>query len=225
MSDVRICLVGASGLIGSQVIDAATGRSNMHLVAVARSELVLPKAARMEVLLGPTGQWGELIAAAQAQVLVCALGTTMARAGSPEAFRAVDHDLVLDVARKARSAGIAHLVLVSSVGASAMSRNFYLRVKGETEVALRTLGFTRLDILQPGLLLGRRQEQRPLERLGQLVAPLAGALALHGKWRRFRAIRGATVARTILALSAEKAPGAFVHEYDALNRAAQRLGE
>lgn len=202
---LRICLVGATGLVGSAVIAQAVGRDDVRVVAVARREAVLPPRARMEVLVGETGGWPQLIAAACADVFVCALGTTIRKAGSQEAFRAIDRDLVLASAAAARAAGIAHMIVVSSAGAQRGSRNFYLDVKGETEEALGKLGFRRLDILRPGLLRGRRGERRRLERAGQLLAPLADLLVLHGKYRRYRSIRASDVARAILSLAGEGA--------------------
>jgi uncharacterized protein YbjT (DUF2867 family) len=220
----RICLVGASGLVGSAVLEESIGRSDMRVVSVARREVALPPDARTEVLVGRTSDWPALIGAASAEVLVCALGTTMKAAGGRDAFRAVDHDLVLQVARAARAAGIEHMIAVSSIGADRASRNFYLRTKGEVEEALAKVGFRRLDILRPGLLRGRRRERRGLESLGQIVAPLADLLVLHGQYRRFRSIRASTVARVIFALVREKTRGRFVHDFDAMQRALRRAG-
>ena len=221
----RICLVGATGLVGASLIEASLGRNDVRLVAVSRREVSLPQGARMEVLLAPTEGWNDAIAASGADVFVCALGTTMRNVGgSREAFRAVDHDLVLASARAARAAGIGQMILVSSVGADAGSKNFYLRTKGETEEQLRKLGFERLDVLRPSLLVGKRQESRPLERLAVLFAPLMN-LFLHGNARRYRAIRTSEIAQAVLALSHERAGGKFVHEYDAMHYAIKRAGD
>lgn len=225
MSMRRICLVGASGLVGSALIAEAVGRDGVRLIAVTRGELNLPPGAHMEVLVGEPIDWPELIRAARADVMVCALGTTMKAAGSEEAFRAVDHDLVRFCAEAARAAGIEHMILVSSVGAERGSRNFYLSVKGETEEALAKLGFRRFDILRPGLLRGRRKESRPLERIGQVLGPMADFLLLHGKYRRYRSIRGSVLARAILALVQEKPRGRFVHEHESLLRAVRKRGD
>ncbi|PZQ55079.1 MAG: nucleoside-diphosphate sugar epimerase [Novosphingobium pentaromativorans] len=210
----RLCLVGASGLVGSAVIEESRGRPDVRVIGVARREVPLPQGARLEILVGATSDWPELIAAAHGDVLVCALGTTRKAAGSDAAFRAVDHDLVLEVAAAARKAGIGHMILVSSVGADPASSNLYLRTKGETEDALGKLGFARLDILRPGLLRGRREEGRPLEMAGQMVAPLADLLVFHARLRRFRSIASVRLAQVILSLGKEDAPGRFVHEHD-----------
>jgi uncharacterized protein YbjT (DUF2867 family) len=220
----RICLVGATGLIGAQLIESAVSRSDVRLIGVARREMPLPFGARMEMLLAEPENWADAIAAANAKVLVCALGTTWRKAGRDEAaFRAVDRDLVLACGRAAKEAGIGHMIVVSSVGASLASRSRYLRVKAEMEEGLAKLGLRRLDILRPGLLRGRRREWRPGERLAMLLAPVADPF-LQGGLRRFRSIRAATLAQAIFALAREKAAGRFVHEFDALHYAIRRAG-
>ncbi|MFM5930566.1 MAG: NAD(P)H-binding protein [Novosphingobium sp.] len=219
---VRICLIGATGLVGGAVIEACVGRRDVRLVAVSRNEAKLPKGARMEVLLAPTSGWEDAIAAAQPDVMVIALGTTWKKAAQSEAqFRLVDEKLVLDCAKWGLAAGAKHLILVSSVGANRHAKQLYLRVKGEVEDALSRIPFGRLDILRPGLLIGPRGERRPLERLGQIFSPVID-LFLQGKYRRYRSIHVDVLAQAILALSQQKARGRFVYEHDEILRAIRR---
>jgi len=222
---VRIVLVGATGLIGQTLIERAVGRPRYRLTAIARRAVALPEGARMELLVADPAGWGEAIAAVNAQVLVIALGTTWRAAGQDEAaFRAVDQHLVLYCARAAKEAGIKRCIVVSSVGAAFSSRNFYLRVKGEVEDALNKLRFERLDILRPGLLRGQRGgERRAGERLAILASPLTDRF-LRGGNRKYRSVRASTVADAIFQLAAEKPRGRFVHEHDAVLRAAKKLG-
>ena len=226
MSDPkRIALVGATGLIGSRLIQYGVGRGDFRIVGIARREASLPKGARMELLVADPANWGDAIAAASADVLVCALGTTWRAAGKDEAaFRAVDQQLVLACAKAAKAAGIRQMIVISSVGADAMSKNFYLRVKGETEQALGKIGIPRLDILRPGLLRGPRGGDRRIgEQAAMLVSPVSDLL-LHGEFRKYRSIKADTVAQAIIGLSREKAAGRFVFEHDAIQRAARRAG-
>ena len=225
MSDpVRLALVGATGLIGSEVMKLAVGRQDMRLVAVARRESPLPQGARMERFVADPAKWGEWFEAVQPTALICALGTTWRKAGrDEEAFRAVDHDLVLATARAAKEAGVERLVAVSSTGADAMSKNRYLRTKGEVERELGRMRFKRLDILRPGLLKGHRiGDLRPLERIGSALSPLAD-LAMQGRYRQYRSIRAELVAKAAMALALRRAGGRFVHDNDALLRAAATL--
>ncbi len=223
MSDVtRIALVGASGLIGQSLIRLAVGRGDVRIIAVARSEVPLPKGARMEVLVADPENWADAIAAANASVLVSALGTTWKKSGKDEAtFRSVDQELVLACARAAKDCGIRQMIAVSSVGADAGSKNFYLRVKGEVEQQLAKVGLPRLDVLRPGLLRGARGELRPAERVGMLLSPVADLMML-GQYRKYRSIQADTMARAIIGLTREKAAGRFVFEHDALLRAARK---
>ena len=71
---LRICLVGASGLVGSALVRACTSRPDVRLVAVSRRELALPAGARLEVLIADPANWGDAIAAARPDALVSALG-------------------------------------------------------------------------------------------------------------------------------------------------------
>jgi uncharacterized protein YbjT (DUF2867 family) len=224
-SPLRICLVGATGLVGRTLIERAVARTDVRLIGVARREMRLPFGARMEMLLAEPANWADAIAAANAKVLVCALGTTMKKAGRDEAaFRAVDLDLVRACGEAAKAAGIERMIVVSSVGADPMARNFYLRTKGEMEEALARLRLRRLDILRPGLLRGRRvDDSRPLERIAGLLAPLIDPF-LNGERRRYRSVRAEVLADAIFALAKEKAGGHFVHEHDGFLRAIRRAG-
>jgi uncharacterized protein YbjT (DUF2867 family) len=219
----RIALVGASGLIGQSLIRLGVGRADFRIIAIARSEVPLPPGARMEVLVADPAGWGNAIAAANADVLVCALGTTWAKSGKDEAaFRSVDHDLVLACGKAVKAAKIRQMIAISSVGADVASKNFYLRVKGETEQALGKLGIPRLDIVRPGLLRGSRANDRRIgERAAIAVSPLTDLL-LHGALRKYRSIRGETIAQAVIGLTREAMAGRFVYEHDAIVRAARR---
>ena len=219
----RVLLAGATGLVGTCAMQAVRAHPALRLVALSRREAPIPRGSRMEMMVADPAGWPEAVAAIAPEAVICSLGTTRRRAGSEDAFRAVDHDLVLHVARAAKAAGASHFVLVSSVGANSMGKGFYLRVKGEVEAALTALRFRRLDILRPGLLRGpRANDRRPLERLALLASPLADLL-LHGDKRRYRSIDARTVAAAALQLTREKAAGRFVHENESIVRAARRL--
>ena len=221
---LRIALVGATGLIGGEVMQLAVGREDVRLVAVARREAPLPAGARMEMFVAEPDKWGEVFEAVRPTAVICALGTTWKKAGRDEAaFRAVDHDLVLATAKAAKDQDVERFIVVSSAGADAMSKAFYLRTKGQVESELGKLRFKRLDVLRPGLLRGKRSaDRRLLERIGILASPVTDLL-LHGPRQGYRSIAAETVARAALALAMRKAAGRFVHDNDAILRAAASL--
>lgn len=223
MSDpVRVLLLGAGGLVGSQILARLRDVPQVRLVGIARREVALPRGCPVEMLVADPANWHRAIAMIAPDAVICALGTTQAKAGR-EGLAAVDRDLVHAAALASREAGARQFTLASSVGADVGARAYYLRIKGEAEEACRKLRFDRLDILRPGLLRGPRAEMRPAEALAKIASPLTDAL-LWGELRRYRSIRAGIVADAALRAVQERSRGAFVHEHDALLRLGARLG-
>jgi uncharacterized protein YbjT (DUF2867 family) len=209
-------IAGASGLVGSQLLELLLEDPEFGaVVSFGRRQLELanPKLEQRVV------DFSALNAAnlAAPEVAFCALGTTIGKAGSQQAFRAVDHDAVLEFAKTALASGARCFALVSAFGANPRSRVFYNRVKGETEADLSALGFASLVIAQPALLLGDRTESRPTERalivasrfLGGLLKPFAA-----------RPIEAQVVARALLTIAHDPPLGATSYPSNEL----QRLG-
>jgi len=189
----RVALVaGGSGLVGAHLLDALlASREYARVYALSRRPLARDN-PRLANRIVDFERLATDLKGFVCQDAFCCLGTTLRTAGSQAAFRRVDFDTVIAFARAARAAQAQRLVVVSSVGAAADSNNFYLRVKGETERALESLGFSSLDILQPALLLGLRGDERPLMLAAKFLMPLANPLlrgAREGRGSRVRAQR------------------------------------
>jgi uncharacterized protein YbjT (DUF2867 family) len=149
--------------------------------------------------------------------LFCALGTTLKKAGSRQAFIELDRDLVVNTAHWARDLGVRNCLFVSSLGADPQSRQLYLRTKGEAEQELIALGFDRLVLMRPSLLLGERQEFRPAERL----SAVAGALlkpVLSGPLLKYRPVHAAQVATAMVSAATSKGPAIDIWESDRISR-------
>jgi len=214
-----VLLLGATGLVGSATLrllrdDPAFPR----VVTLTRRPLpgggVNPK---VDARVGDLEKLDALADAFAVDAVICALGTTIRQAGSEARFRAIDFDIPLKAARLARDHGVAHYLYVSSLGADPHSRVFYSRTKGEMEAALRDVGFPRLSIVRPSLLLGERREFRPGERLAQLLAFIPMG--------RYTAIPAADVAAALVRLAKEDGAGVRVVESDEMRswaRAARR---
>jgi uncharacterized protein YbjT (DUF2867 family) len=197
---MRAALIGATGLVGRHLWPLLEARHD--LLVLGRR----PSGAEHEKL-GTMKEWPGMLGGEAVDVAVSTLGTTRRKAGTWERFEAVDRHAVLDFARAARSAGARHFLTVSSSGADPLSRNPYLRLKGEVEEALSAIGFERLDILRPGLLLGKRPgDRRVLERLGILADPLTRQF-LRGPLDRYAGIEAETVARALATLIERPGPG------------------
>jgi transcription elongation GreA/GreB family factor/uncharacterized protein YbjT (DUF2867 family) len=202
---VGVLLGGGTGLVGAMVArDLATdpGVTLTSLVRTPRGPC--DRQIDFDALVAdPRGAAGP----GPFDVGISCLGTTIRKAGSQPAFRRVDHDYVVALAAAARAGGARHFILVSSVGAGGNA--FYLRTKGDTEAAVRALGFESLDLIRPGLLLGDRAERRPAERLAQAVMPLLNPL-LRGPLEPYAALPARVVADAIVRLVRRQAPGTRV---------------
>ena len=207
----KVALVaGGSGLVGSRLLRVlADATEYSRVLAISRRPLSIdhPRIANRVTRFESLEQE---LRSLRCDDAYCCLGTTLRTAGSPAAFRAVDHDLVLEFARLARHSGAQRLVVVSAAGADPAARYFYLRVKGEMEDALEALHFPALDLLQPGLLLGARREWRPLESAGRVLAPLLNPL-LRGRLAAWRAVDAGKVATAMLMVARRARRG--VHRY------------
>lgn len=204
----HILLAGATGLTGEHLLDRLLNEPTIcRVLAPSRRPL-----AEHPHLDNPVGELHELLPQLQGRVdaAFCCLGSTIKQAGSQEAFRAVDHDLVVAFARRARELGARHLLVISALGADAGSTVFYNRIKGEMEQALIAQDWPQLTIARPSLLLGTRAEFRLGE---QLAAPFLRWLP--GK---YRGIEAAVLARALWRLALEEGRGVRIIESDELRR-------
>ena len=195
---MQAILAGASGLVGSRLARELGNRPGTNTVALVRKRVeTLPPGMQQ-----PVADFAHLhaLAPVQADSVFCALGTTIAKAGSREAFRRVDYDTILELGRYGRRCQARQFLLVSSVDAFAGSRNFYLRVKGETERDLSALGYETVHIFRPSFLLGERGEKRVGEALG-IAAIRAIGWVLAGPLSKYRGIQASVVARAMVAAS------------------------
>ncbi|MFN7302205.1 MAG: NAD(P)H-binding protein [Bacteroidota bacterium] len=160
-------ILGASGVTGAcllkRLLEAGMYKS---IYAAVRRPLSVGHSSLQEFPIDGTFPDREAMAGAD---VFCCLGTTMAKAGSKEAFRAVDYELPMRFAREAKAAGAKRFFLISAMGANPDSMVFYNRVKGELERDLAALGFESLGIFRPGLLLGERAEKRPGEQFAKRI--------------------------------------------------------
>jgi uncharacterized protein YbjT (DUF2867 family) len=214
MAEAVAIVAGATGLVGQALMrQLAADRTWREVRALVRqalpSELAGPTVVSVQVdytRLEPPPLW------AAADHVFCALGTTMRQAGSAAAFRQVDFEYPVALARAARIRGDRHFLLVTALGAKPASRVFYNRVKGEVEAAITALGFRSVTIARPSLLLGQRTEPRLAEQLGKVLGVLA-----HPRWRPVPAAR---VARALVDAAKRDMPGIHILENRALRAAA-----
>lgn len=210
-------LVGASGLVGGQCLRLLLeGNKYSHVIVLGRRKVQLehPKLVQFEVDFENLPDGDEQF---EADDVYCCLGTTIAKAGSKEAFARVDRDYPLRVGQRAVKHGAKQYLLVSSVGAHPASSNFYLRTKGEVEREISEVPFHAVHIFRPSMLLGKREEFRWKEMLFEpLIRAASGMLAR--SLRRYRPIEARDVARAMLVAAGGEGSGVKIYEGQELER-------
>jgi uncharacterized protein YbjT (DUF2867 family) len=203
-------LAGATGLVGREILRELLASEHYREVQVLVRRPVPDIQANPKLKIRKV-DFARLPAEFPAvDDVYIALGTTIKAAGSEAAFRQVDFDFVLNIARAAKGTGAKRLAVVSAIGADAKSRVFYSRVKGEMEAAIAQLGYESVVIAQPSWLVGDRtalgQPPRPAEIWAErLMRPIGGILP---KW--LRPITARAVASAMVAAMLEAKPGVRV---------------
>lgn len=208
-----VLLAGATGLVGGACLrQLAADPDVLEVRALVRRglppEAHLPKVTEAII---DFDRLDDSSAFHQASQVICALGTTIRKAGSRDAFRLVDYGYPMALARLARSHGATHFLLVSALGANAASWVFYNRVKGDLESAILALGYPSVTIVRPSLLLGERREFR----LGEEIARRLSFLMPE----RYQPVAASLVARALVRAAREDRPGVRIIENSELRRA------
>lgn len=208
----RACLAGATGLVGGYLLQKLlSDESYTSVQALTRRPLTFhhPKLRNLVINFDDLEIQSPHL---QADEVFCCLGTTIRKAGSEQAFRKVDYEYPIKLARVAKQAGANAFFLVSALGADKNSWFFYNRIKSETEEGIIGMGFDRTHIFRPSLLLGPRSEKRAGEDAAKVFFQFFGWMVPV----KYRAIHAEKVARAMLFHAAQKQNGVFVHESWAL---------
>ena len=209
----RCALVaGATGLVGGHVVERLVESADVDRVVVLVRKTTGKWPAKVEEKVVDYDALEPAAFAGVTEAYAC-LGTTIKKAGSQDAFRKVDHDYTLAVANAAKAAGVERFAVVSSVGASAGSSNFYLRVKGETDEAIEKIGFPSLVIARPSVLVGKREEHRPGEKVG-IAMGKAFSFVMVGGLKKFRPIEASRVAEAMVSVMSAGKVEHVVLEHD-----------
>lgn len=212
----RLLIVGATGLVGSLVLDQALADKRISQVIALTRRPIAPR-DKLENVVIDFSDMPDQAAWWSVDGVVSALGTTLATAETRSAYRAVDYDYPLAIARHARDYGATHFALTSSLGADPRSPFVYTRTKGELESELKKLGFPSLTIVRPSVLDGDREQQRPDERTAKfLFRVLAPVLP-----RRLRISPANAVAASLIHGAIAAPPGVHLKYNEDMREAAR----
>ena len=209
-------VVGSTGLVGKSVVNHLIERGIAVLALVrndAESDNSLLNYYKIDFddLHLPDETFSDI-----KDIFIC-LGTTIKKAGSKVAFQKVDITYCHEIAKQAQASGVKNISIVTSLGSDSNSTNFYLKTKGMIEDQITEIDFESISIHRPGLLIGARNEMRLGEFIGQKIFPYFLDPFLFGSMRKYRSIKGDTLAKAMVNLSGDE-KGVNFYYFDDFNK-------
>ena len=171
MKNKTATLIGATGLIGSHLLEILQNDPKYSLVTVlVRRPVAINHPKVKVIIIDFTDKESFRSELRGSDVVFCAVGTTNKKVkGDKDEYRKIDYDIPVNAAKLSSETGCQKFVYISSIGADSKSNNSYLKLKGEVEDALHSMKIESLLIFRPSLLLGKRQEFRLGEFIWTLV--------------------------------------------------------
>ena len=214
MNEQTAVIIGASGLIGSQLVEKLLQDDVFETVRVlVRRRLAFnhPKLQQEIVDFNILEDYKNKFGTGDS--IFCCIGTTQKKVkGNKTAYEQIDHDIPVHAAQIGMANGFKKFLIVSSAGADGSSSNFYLRLKGKTENDIKQCAFDTICIFRPSMLLGKRNEPRPAEKMAQLFMQTLSFLFI-GPFKKYHPVRASVVAKAMIDESKKNDRGIFILEY------------
>lgn len=206
-------LAGSTGLIGNHLLELLLADTAYDKVIALSRKPLAKRHSKLENVLVNLDEWAKL-KELKADDVFCCLGTTIKQAKTKEAFRKVDFEYPVELAKALKQNGAVTFLLVSALGADKNSGIFYNQVKGEVEAAIGELAYPTTHIFRPSLLLGDRKEQRSGEDAAKVFYKIFGWLIP----QKYKGIEAVKVARAMVAEAKSGKQGQHVYESAALQK-------
>jgi uncharacterized protein YbjT (DUF2867 family) len=192
-----ITIIGASGLIGNEVLKLALDNiaiQNITILVRKSQNLNHPK---LTEIITDFKNLKDLENKVNGDALICCLGTTRKKTPNLEEYKNIDFGLTVEIAKIAKINDVQQIYLISAIGADPNSKIFYNRLKGETEQALIKMDFPQTIIYRPSLLIGKRKEFRFGELIAQKLAPIFDVFLI-GSLKKYHSISSNTIAKAVI---------------------------
>lgn len=207
---MKAIIIGATGLIGQNLLTLLESDNFYDEIEIWVRKPLKTSSSKVKVKIVDFDKITET-ASINANAVFCCVGTTIKKAKTQEAFRKVDFDIPVSIAKLCQDAKVEKFIVISSLGANKDSKNNYLRVKGEMETEISSLNIQTIKILRPALLMGKRDEFRPGELIGKFIMQMIGFVFV-GKLRKYRGIKAITVAGAMQKIAKDHLKGIRIFE-------------
>jgi uncharacterized protein YbjT (DUF2867 family) len=208
----QVTLFGATGLIGGYLLEFLLKDSDIHLInLVGRKPFHLQHDKINNIIIDFQDFSSISNSISGSEVVFVSIGTTMSKVnGDKLKYKSIDFDIVFNIAKACKQENISQFVYVSSLGANSNSSNFYLRLKGEIDEAVAKLNLNSTSVFRPSVLLGKRNESRPGEKILQFVLPLLDFMIPSNS----KAIKAKDVAKSMFNTSKNYNSGVRIYHYN-----------
>ena len=207
----QVTLFGATGLIGSYLLEFLLKDSDIHLInVVGRNPFHLQHDKINNIVIDFEDVSSISNSITGSEAVFVSIGTTMSKVnGDKIKYKRVDFDIIFNIANACKQKNINQFIYVSSLGANSNSSNFYLRLKGEIDEAVAKLNLNSTSVFRPSVLLGKRNESRPGEKIMQFVMPLLDFMIPSNS----KAIEAEDVAKSMLNTTKNYKTGLHIYQY------------
>ncbi|WP_374174681.1 NAD(P)H-binding protein [Flavobacterium tructae] len=193
----KAILYGASGLVGSYILDNLLNNNNYEqVIIVVRKDLNIQH-PKLKTLIGDFNSLSKVIKDIQVDEVFIALGTTQKKTPDKKLYYQIDHDYPILAAKLAKENGAKAVFLVSALGANTKSSIFYTKLKGETEQGIISLNLEHTYIFRPSIILGDRKESRPMEKVFIGIFKLINPLFV-GSLSKYKGIEAEDIAKAMV---------------------------
>lgn len=203
-------VAGSSGLVGSFLIKNLA-KIHAEVISLSRTEIDFENTNVINQIIDFDNLEKETFFR-KIDHLYIALGTTIKKAGNAKNFEKVDYHYCLLLANLAFKFGVRRLSIVSSVGSNPDSKLLYPRTKGRIEKELANIGFDHLSIMKPGIIMGKRKENRTGEKLAKLIFILISPLLIY-KLSKYKPIHANLISKAMINILNLSGKGIFELEY------------
>ncbi len=194
---MEVTVVGASGLIGSELINQLVKNENINKITIlARRELQI-ESPKISVELVDFKNEEQVKSAIKGEIIYCCIGTTKAKTPEVSTYEEIDRDIPIRLATMGKLVGINQFHLISAIGANSKSSINYNRIKGEAEEGIKSSNIPNIYIYHPAMLIGKRSESRPLEWIAQKISPILD-LFMIGSLKKFHSVKADKLAATMI---------------------------
>lgn len=219
MNMKKVIILGASGLIGSDVLNQALNNTEFGEIKIFVRQQLPIKNQKLVQIITDFKKLEQIKAEITTDIIFCCLGSTKSKTPNLQDYKRIDQDIPLYFAKEGLSNGLSQFHVVSSLGANPSSSNFYTKLKGEIEVALKGLNIPSLYIYRPSFLEGERKEKRIFEKIALIIMRLINPL-LMGRLKKYRTIEASIIANAMINESITNKRGIFVFESDKIKELA-----